>query len=128
MLHTSSAVSPMSECGPCYAQELQNISSHLSQLRVAAARLAESREALTQLDSHIQRQKQKGETAEVLVPLTGALYAKVASKNTFLPYTRVSMALAKMLELAIGAVALNMLWHMHWFVSYGCAGSTAVRR
>ncbi|CDJ58820.1 prefoldin subunit 5, putative [Eimeria maxima] len=56
--------------------ELQNISSHLSQLRVAAARLAESREALTQLDSHIQRQKQKGETAEVLVPLTGALYAK----------------------------------------------------
>ncbi|CDI79649.1 prefoldin subunit 5, putative [Eimeria acervulina] len=55
--------------------ELQNLSSHLSQLRVAAARLAESREALTQLDSHMQKRKE-GEVTEVLVPLTGALYAK----------------------------------------------------
>ncbi|CDJ36303.1 prefoldin subunit 5, putative [Eimeria mitis] len=54
--------------------EIQNISNHLSQLRVAAARLAECRDALTQLDSHIE--KQKGEPSEILVPLTSSLYAK----------------------------------------------------
>ncbi|CDJ46999.1 prefoldin subunit 5, putative [Eimeria brunetti] len=56
--------------------ELQNLSSHLSQLRVAAARLAESRDALAKLDSHMQKQK-KDEAVEVLVPLTGALYGRV---------------------------------------------------
>ncbi|OEH76831.1 prefoldin subunit 5 [Cyclospora cayetanensis] len=55
--------------------EVQNISNHLVQLRVAAARLEESREALVQFDAYRKRQKE-GETPEVLVPLTGALYAK----------------------------------------------------
>lgn len=55
--------------------EVQNISNHLVQLRAAASRLAESREALVQFDAYRQRQKE-GETPEVLVPLTGALYAK----------------------------------------------------
>ncbi|KAL8443080.1 hypothetical protein Emag_006107 [Eimeria magna] len=55
--------------------EVQNISSHLMQLRVASNRLAESREALIQFDAYRQKQKE-GETPEILVPLTGALYAK----------------------------------------------------
>lgn len=61
-------------------QEVQNISNHLVQLRVAASRLAESREALVQFDAYRQRQKE-GEAPEVLVPLTGALYAKVSTTS-----------------------------------------------
>ncbi|CDI74688.1 prefoldin subunit 5, putative [Eimeria praecox] len=63
--------------------ELQNLSTQLSQLRVAAARLAESREALTQLESHMQKKKE-GETSEVLVPLTGALYGRLQCDNKVL--------------------------------------------
>lgn len=48
------------------------------------SRLSESREALIQFDAYRQRQKE-GETPEVLVPLTGALYAKV-STILLIPY------------------------------------------
>lgn len=60
---------------------MQNISNHLVQLRVAGSRLAESREALIEYDAYRQRQKE-GETPEILVPLTGALYVKVSLERT----------------------------------------------
>ncbi|CDJ38769.1 prefoldin subunit 5, putative [Eimeria tenella] len=55
--------------------EVENLSNHLSQLKFAASRVSEAREAVIQLDAYRQRQKE-GEAPEVLVPLTGALYVK----------------------------------------------------
>lgn len=68
---------------------------------MAAARLAESREALTQLDSHMQKRKE-GEVTEVLVPLTGALYAKVATYYILLAYIRVSAKIMEKWEFIFG--------------------------
>lgn len=55
--------------------DVQSVLGNVLQLRTAAARLAESREALIELDAYRRRQKE-GESPEVLVPLTSALYAK----------------------------------------------------
>lgn len=64
-------------------QDVQSAISNVLQLRTAAARLAESREALIELDAYRKRQKE-GKSPEVLVPLTSALYAKVSKRlNTY---------------------------------------------
>lgn len=76
---------PLCERCSCCPQEVENLSNHLSQLKFAASRVSEAREAVIQLDAYRQRQKE-GEAPEVLVPLTGALYVKVGMKRRFVTY------------------------------------------